>query len=94
MFEWDPKKDAANIRKHGISFAQAAHVFNDPLAVTRLDRVEGSELRWHTIGEFEGTLLLLVVHTLEGEQPIELIRIISARRATPRERRRYEEENG
>ena len=63
-------------------------------AVTRLDRIEASEERWHTIGEVDGTLLLLVVHTLQGQEPVEVIRIISARRATPRERRRYEEANG
>ncbi len=69
-------------------------VFADPLHLTRQDRIEGGEVRYQTIGQIYGVLLLLVAHTLAEEEPgeIEWIRIISARRATKAERRRYESE--
>jgi|ERR1022692_1070127 uncharacterized DUF497 family protein len=95
-FEWDPAKAAINLRKHAVSFDIAMRVFADPFALTEAVRIEGGEQRWQTLGIVEGHLLLLVAHTIrdddEGGQPIEIIRIISARAADRKERRRYEQE--
>jgi uncharacterized protein len=97
-FEWDENKNRANQRKHGVSFEAAAQVFFDPLHVSIQDRVEGGEQRWRTCGMAGGFALLVVAHaTTEDDddgQTVEVIRIISARRADRREKRRYEEENG
>jgi uncharacterized protein len=94
-FEWDEAKNLSNERKHGIRFEQAALAFLDPLLISLKDRIEGGEERWQTLGRVEGLLLLLIAHTVHNQNPTEeVIRIISARRATPKERRRYEEENG
>lgn len=90
-FEWDKQKADVNFHKHGIRFEDAAHVFDDPLAVTGQDRIEGGEQRWQTIGMVGGYLLLLVAHTVRFEdEGIEVVRIISARRVDRAERRRYE----
>ena len=95
-FTWDETKNRINQRKHGIGFEEAIRVFADPLHLSRQDRVEEGEMRWQTIGTVRGTTLLLVAHTLreddENGRPVEVIRIISARAATRRERRRYEDE--
>jgi uncharacterized protein len=95
-FEWDPVKAASNLRKHGVSFDTAIRAFADPLALTELDRIEDGEERWQTTGMVEGTVLLLVAHTVREEdesgQSIEIIRIVSARTADRKERRRYEQE--
>jgi uncharacterized DUF497 family protein len=75
-----------------VSFDDAIHVFSDPNALFTQDRVDaGGELRWHVVGSAGGMTILLVVHTVTPEITGEKIRIISARRATGRERRRYEE---
>jgi uncharacterized protein len=96
-FEWDPAKAAINLRKHAISFAIALRVFADPFALTEQLRVEGDEQRWQTLGTVEGHLLVLVAHTIRDDEedgrPIEVIRIISARRADRKERQRYEQES-
>ncbi len=93
-FEWDSAKARANRRKHGVSFEIARQVFEDPDALVEQDRIEGGERRWQTIGTVDGVLLLLVAHNVEygDEGPEETIRIISARQASGRERKRYEEE--
>jgi uncharacterized DUF497 family protein len=67
--------------------------FADPLALMEQDRIEGGERRWRTLGQVEGWLLLVVAHTVWDEDDGEVIRIISARRAEPKERRRYEQDN-
>ena len=90
-FEWDADKAASNLRKHGVSFQTALRAFTDPLALMVQDRVEGGERRWRTVGLVEGWLLLVVAHTVWDEIDGEVIRIISARRAEPRERKRYEQ---
>lgn len=95
LFTWDEIKNRSNQRKHGgIAFEVAARVFDDPLRLTRQDRVEGGEERWQTIGEVYGITVLLVAHTIAEDhtenEPTEVIRIISARRATARERKSYE----
>lgn len=96
-FEWDPVKADSNRRKHGVSFETALRIFADPFALTEQDRIEGGEQRWQTLGMVEGYFLLLVAHTIGSEdedgQAVEVIRIISARRANRTERRRYEQEN-
>jgi uncharacterized protein len=92
-FEWDPIKARTNHRKHGISFEEAVNVFDDPYALFEQDRIdnETGELRWQAIGLVEEVVLLLVAHTVREEGQDELIRLISARRATRKERNRYEQ---
>ena len=89
---WDPEKERKNIRKHGIDFKTAATVFDDPFQVNAQDRFENGEYRWQTIGFAAGRhLLLLVAHTMIDEETgDEYIRIISARRASPKDKKRYE----
>ena len=87
--EWDEKKNRANKDKHGLSFELAQEIFDDPLALSRLDRVEGGEERWQTLGVVEG-IVLLVVHTVSDNSDGSVIRIISARKATRREQISYE----
>jgi uncharacterized DUF497 family protein len=97
-FEWDEAKNLANRRKHGISFEDASEVFRDPLFVSLADRIQDGEQRWQTYGEVDGWLLMMVAHTVRGEDwngtTIEAIRIIPARYASRKERQRYERENG
>ena len=71
-------------------FETAARVFEDPNAVSYQDRIAGDEERWHTIGCSGGIAILLVVHVSEEEHGNEEIRIISARKASPRERALYD----
>src|SRR3546814_9170520 len=97
LFRSHPAKAESNLRKHGISFETAASAFADPFALSVHDRIEGGEQRWQTLGLVEGHLLLLVDHTVaedddDGEY-VEIIHIISARKADRKERRRYEEED-
>ncbi len=97
-FSWDEAKNRSNQAKHdGIAFEVAAQVFRDPLRLSRQDRFEGGEERWQTIGVVSGVTLLLVAHTVSedgnDDDAVEEIRIISARRATQRERKYYETEN-
>jgi uncharacterized DUF497 family protein len=98
LFEWDPAKNLSNQRKHGVSFEEAAQVFRDPLFLSWKDRVQDGEERWQACGEVEGLTMLIVAHTTWEEVDdgivMEVVRIISARRAEPKERRRYERENG
>jgi uncharacterized DUF497 family protein len=85
-FEWDPRKAAANVRKHGVRFADAIAVLEDERAVTVADE-SSDEGRWVTIGMDSLARVLVVVYTWRRER----IRIVSVRRATPGERRQYEE---
>jgi uncharacterized DUF497 family protein len=89
IFAWDERKDRINRRKHGISFEAATQVFQDQNVVSYLDLVVDNEERWHTIGLAGGLSILLVVHTSEEIHGEEEIRIISARKASPRERAVY-----
>ena len=92
MISWDDKKNRANLKKHGVGFEAAQLVFDDPLHLSRQDRVEGGEDRWQTLGMVDAVVLLLVAHTWrETETGEEHIRIISARRATRMERKFYEQ---
>jgi uncharacterized DUF497 family protein len=89
LFVWDEGKDRINRRKHGVSFETASRIFDDPSAVSYLDRVIEGEERWHTIGLAGSIVVLLVVHTHEEQHGEEAIRIISARKASSRERAAY-----
>jgi len=90
-FEWDNGKNASNYRKHGIWFEEAASIFDDPFFTSEQDRIEGGEWRWQTIGMMGNFVLLLVAHTITVDMDgVEIIRIISARRANRKERKRYE----
>ena len=86
-FEWDAPKSAANVRKHGITFDEATTVFGDPLGWFETDPTHAdSETRLRLLGRSSANRLLAVLFTDRGQS---LIRIISARLATPRERRKY-----
>lgn len=90
-FDWDPEKARANLRKHGVSFEEAATVFLDPRMLTIYDD-EHSELedRWITLGESVSGRLLVVCHTFrERSSESVALRIFSSRKATQRERRQY-----
>jgi len=88
-FEWDAAKAESNLRKHGVGFELAMRAFADPFALTEQDRIEGGEYRWQTLGMVDDNLLLLVAHIDREEHDVPVIRIVSARVATRRERRRY-----
>jgi hypothetical protein len=93
-FEWDAKKNQSNQEKHaGIDFETASRVFADPSLMLRKDRIIGGEQRWRGIGVVR-SIALPVVHVYREENPNgeEIIRIISAREADPRERRIYLEQ--
>ncbi|MEN6625857.1 MAG: BrnT family toxin [Candidatus Sumerlaeia bacterium] len=85
MFEWDPNKNEANLKKHGISFADTFAVFEDPAALTVEDDSDKEE-RFVTMGMDLFGRILIVVYTWRDEN----IRIISARKATKPEVREYE----
>jgi uncharacterized DUF497 family protein len=90
VFEWDPRKSATNLRKHGVSFSEAGTVFGDELSITVPDPDHSEqEDRFITIGWSNLRRLLMVAHTDQGEN----IRIISARELTKSERKEYEETN-
>jgi uncharacterized protein len=92
-YEWDENKNERNLEKHGLSFETASLVFDDPNALSIPDRIENGEERWQTIGMIENIVIVMVAHTikLETESQEEIIRIISARKATRAERQEYEE---
>jgi uncharacterized DUF497 family protein len=92
-FTWDPEKDAANRVKHGLSFQTAVIVFDDPFHLSVFDRIVDGEERWRTMGQIGGFLVLIVAHTYSEQNGEETVRIISARKATRNERKRYEEKN-
>jgi len=92
-FHWDPAKARMNVRDHLVTFQQAATVFLDALAMTVYDKENSyDEERWFTLGLDSKGTLLAVAHTYEIVGPLNVrIRIISARKATRRERRSYED---
>jgi uncharacterized DUF497 family protein len=90
-FEWDPNKAGRNLRKHGVTFEEAATVFRDELSITVLDPDHSTEEeRYITVGQSSQGRLLLVAHADRGDA----IRIISARTLTPKEKRQYEKADG
>lgn len=92
-FDWDPNKERANIRKHGISFRQAASVFRDPNQLSIFDEGHSEkEDRWITLGIDNTGILRIVVHTFEQvNEELWRIRMISARKANLDETRKYNE---
>ena len=90
-YEWDSDKAKSNQQKHDIRFEDAVLVFDDPYHLSVQERYENGEFRWQTIGLVQGVIVILVAHTVRFESGGEIIRIISARVATPRERRQYEQ---
>ena len=84
QFEWDPEKNRQNLAKHEISFEEAATIFEGPV-LTAEDDDPGDEVRERSYGLLRGVVVVCVVHTLRGEK----IRIISARKATRRERTEF-----
>jgi uncharacterized protein len=89
-FEWDENKNAANRKKHGVSFETARLVFDDIHCLFVLDRVVDGEERWHAIGAVHNiAMVLTVVHTHTGDGVEEFVRLISARAATKQEQEDY-----
>jgi uncharacterized DUF497 family protein len=87
-FEWDRGKAKSNLSKHGVSFEEAATVFGDPLSLTISDPGHSDEEdRFVTIGVSSKLRTIVLVHTDRGDH----VRIVSARQATTRERKDYEE---
>lgn len=86
--EWDERKAEANAEKHGVTFEEAVTVLMDPQAITFVDEGAREEERDITVGHSARNRLLVVVH---AEREGEVLRIISARKATPKERKAYEE---
>jgi hypothetical protein len=88
ILEWDPEKAASNYAKHGVDFHEAGTVLDDPLSMTFPDPDHSvEELRYLTIGSSISGRILVFAHTDRGEE----VRLISARPATPSERRFYEQ---
>lgn len=89
IFEWDPRKAAANLTRHGVSFAEATEAFGDPLSVNMADPSHSvAEERFLVLGLSQSGRLLVVSYAERGPRT----RIISARLASRSERRRYEED--
>lgn len=83
-FEWDPEKNISNVRKHGLSFEEAASIFDGPM-LTGLDDSTG-EVREKSFGLLGGMVVVCVIHTERNGK----IRIISARKATAKERKHFD----
>lgn len=94
-FEWDPSKANKNLRKHKISFERTATVFLDAYTISIFDKEHSQdEDRWITIGIDNSGILLVIVHTFHQIDVLSCsIRMISARKATNKEARQYNEEN-
>jgi uncharacterized DUF497 family protein len=88
MFEWDEQKNKRNVEKHGLGFALAIRIFEGPVLSWIDERREYAETRYHSIGQIDGVVVLAVIHTERSGKT----RMISARIANRRERRRYDEE--
>ncbi len=87
VFEWDEAKNRRNIRKHGIDFVDVEEMFNQPMLTRLDDRFDYGEPRWISIGKLQ-SLVAVVVYTERDE---DVIRVISARKATSFEVRNYEQ---
>ena len=92
MFEWDEEKDGANKKKHGVSFKEAQEIFEDPFHLSVLDkRFDYLDERWISIGNTRRERVIVVGHLYRiDESGTEIFRIITARKATEKERERYE----
>ena len=87
MFEWDENKNRQNLKKHKISFEEAIEIFNGIVFTTIDERYDYGEFREISIGAIQGVVIVTVAHTERNGN----IRIISARKATPKERKDYYE---
>jgi uncharacterized protein len=90
-FEWDEEKNRANLAKHKVSFETAKLVFDDPFALSIQDRFVDDEERWQTSGMIDDVVVIVLAHTWTDDEGDEVIRLISARKATRGERKGYEE---
>ncbi len=91
-FEWDSHKERINLQKHRITFEDASYVFADPFALNKYDDDHSHiEDRWILLGKSLKEVIIVVVHTFEDVNGIEYVRIISARKATKRERQAYQQ---
>jgi uncharacterized protein len=91
-FEWDSHKERINLQKHRITFEDASYVFADPFALNKYDDDHSHiEDRWILLGKSLKEVIIVVVHTFEDDNGIEYVRIISARKATKRERQAYQQ---
>lgn len=90
LVEWDECKDIANRKKHGLDFDSTTGVFMDPLSLSKLDERFSDEERFVITGESNGLLIVVVYTFRESNDGEEIIRIISARKASPQEARRYQ----
>ena len=89
-FEWDTNKEKINIQKRGITFEQASYVFADTFALSKYDEEHSEdEDRWILLGKSLSEAVLVVVHTFADDDGAEFVRIISARKATKREKLAY-----
>lgn len=86
LITWDDHKNEINKKKHGLSFESASLIFEDPLHVTRLERIEGYEQRYQTIGQVGGLLLILVAHTWTELDSGKSISVLSQQDELPRSR--------
>ena len=89
---WGQSKNRSNRLKHKISFEVASLVFEDPFQINIMDRIENGEERWQTLGMIGNVVLVLVAHTSAEQEGEEVVRIISARKATRKERQKYEKD--
>ena len=90
-FEWDRNKERINIQKHGVTFEEASYVFSDKFALSRFDEEHSeNEERWVLLGKSLRETILVVVHTFRDNNANEVVRIISARRATKKEKKSYQ----
>lgn len=87
QFEWDENKNQLNQQKHGISFEEAKEVFFSTVFTSVSEKIDYGEVREISIGTIQNILIVAVVHTDRNGK----VRIISARKATPKERRKYNE---
>jgi uncharacterized DUF497 family protein len=84
--EWDPKRAASNLKKHGVSFDEAATALLDPNALAQSDTTSSSEGRWILMGMSAQARLVTLVYTLRGD---DRVRLISARKVTRKEAKNY-----
>lgn len=87
QFEWDKSKNQLNQKKHGISFDEAKEIFFGTVFTSVSEKIDYGEIREISIGKIQSVLIVAVVHTDRNGK----VRIISARKATPKERRKYNE---
>ncbi|MBC8384783.1 MAG: BrnT family toxin [Candidatus Cloacimonetes bacterium] len=91
-FVWDTDKEKINIQKHRITFEQASYIFADPFALNKYDNEHSeNEDRWILLGKLLNDSIVVVVHTFREIDGIEFVRIISARKATKKEKQAYQE---